>query len=97
MYSSALDVVNSSKVTFIGYDMLNLNTKTMSSRDWDKKEDEMKVIGTIKYGIELRNKTVHKATKIKMPHEFFQIGLFLAVLQFAAVIQEIYNRKTISK
>lgn len=56
------------------------------------KVDKKRMLGTIRFAIEIRHKIVHKAADIKIDG-WFSIGLMLSIIQFASVIQEVYNIK----
>lgn len=60
--------------------------------DVDKKE----LFRIIQLGLETRHKIIHKAADIKI-EESFAIGFMSAVIQFCAIIQEIYNIKSKSE
>lgn len=55
--------------------------------------EKKKMLGTIELGIQIRHKIVHKAANFKLPHKVFHLALFLSIMHFCAIIQEIYNIK----
>jgi len=52
------------------------------------------MLGTIKTAILFRHKIVHKVADIKLPYAQFHVGILIAIMEFCAVLQEIYNIKT---
>ncbi|MFH1972087.1 MAG: hypothetical protein ABIJ18_01275 [archaeon] len=56
--------------------------------------DLKKMYGTIILGLSIRHKIVHQASDFKLPHKVFHLGLFLSIMHFCAIIQEIYNIKS---
>ncbi|MFH1053137.1 MAG: hypothetical protein V1740_01855 [Candidatus Woesearchaeota archaeon] len=59
--------------------------------------DLKKMFGTIELGIKIRHKIVHQGSDFKMPHNVFHLGLFLSIMHFCTIMQEIYNLESKTK